>query len=77
VGQTLHLPDAPALAAIHPQPRFVCLIVLMALRDGADAVRFEHRQGVWVVSARRDKNWMSYAPAHEAADIPRTLRDLT
>ena len=74
-------PDAPVpvvsgLSEVD-RPGGAGLAALLAARDGADAVRFERRQGAWVVFARRAGEWVSYAPVHDAADIPRTLKDLT
>lgn len=77
LGQTLYLPDAPALAAVAAEQRFVCLSVLLAARDGAAVLRFEQRQGAWVTFARRDAAWVLYPRVAEAADIPRGLKDLT
>jgi hypothetical protein len=77
MGQTLYIPDATALSGVEPHRRFVCLVVLLATRDGADRVRFETRPDGWgVFAGRPDGTEEEYVPVAAEAAVDRTVRAL-
>jgi len=78
MGETIDIPDAKALLCVEPHRRFIGLVVLVALRAGADQIRFESRPSEWCISAgRSDGSWEEMQPVSRQAAVDCTLRSLT
>jgi hypothetical protein len=78
MGEKLYIPDPDALSRVEPHRRFIALVVLLAVRDRADRVRFELRPDEWGVFAGwPDGSWEEYAPVAAEATVARTVRALT
>ena len=75
MGETIDIPDAKALLCVEPHRRFIGLVVLVALRAGADQIRFESRPSEWCISAgRSDGSWEEMQPVSREAAVDCTLR---
>ena len=77
MGRTLDTTDAGAIDAIKKAcERFVCLVVLFAVRDGAEIVRFEKKTGAWHVLARQGGNWEVYEPIDQSVAVACAIKTL-
>jgi hypothetical protein len=78
MATVIGIPDLPALSAIEPHKRFICLVVLYAAAESVGQVRFEQRQDDWAILQLQDGSWVEYLPpVDRAAAVGRTLRRLT
>ena len=52
MGIALKLSDSTTLLSLAQGKKFLCLVTLLAVRNGADRLRFLRRSGAWSISAR-------------------------
>jgi hypothetical protein len=75
---SINPPDASALLAVETDRQFICLVVLCAVRDRVEQVRFERRPADWIIVARQEGSWREYLPpVDRAAAVGPTLWKLT
>lgn len=78
MATVIDLPNVPALAAIDPHRRFICMVALCAANESVDQVRFESRPDGWAILRYRDGGWVEFLPSVDRpATVGRTLRALT
>jgi hypothetical protein len=63
----IDIPNAQALQGVEVNRRLVCLALLLAVKDRADALVFERTQEGWDIRSQTDGTWYSWTPA------PRTV----
>ena len=77
MGIALKLSDGATLLSLAPGKKFLCLVTLLAVRNGADRLRFLRRSGAWSISAGSGEDWEDYVPLDAAVDLSCIVRDVS
>jgi hypothetical protein len=77
MGKQFDIIDGKALLAIEPRKRFVCLVVLFALKEGANKIRFEKKSDYWQIHVGNGETWWTLEPVHKQSAVERTVRQVS